>query len=39
MSIEMTHLILMINGPQATEFNLNDGQDPDFGNWFTYSEF
>jgi len=39
MSIEMTHLILMINGPQATEFNLDANQGPNFGNWYTYSEF
>lgn len=37
MSIEMTHLILMVNGPDATEFNLGD--KPNFGNWFTTSEF
>ena len=36
MSIEMTHLILMINGPDATEFNL--GSSPNYGNWFTKIE-
>ena len=36
MSIEMTHLILMINGPDATEFNL--GPTPNYGNWYTKLE-
>lgn len=32
----MTHLILMVNGPDATEFNL--GEQPNYGNWFTSFE-
>ena len=37
MSIEMTHLILMINGPEAHEFNI--GAKTNFGNFFTQTEF
>ena len=37
MSYEMTHQILMLKGPEASEFNLTD--TPDYGNWFCYSEF
>lgn len=37
MSYEMTHQILMIKGPDATEFNLSE-DGPDYGNWFTWSE-
>ena len=37
MSYEMTHLILMLKGPLANEFNLSD--QVNFGNWFTYSEY
>jgi hypothetical protein len=34
---EMTHNILMLKGPDATEFN-QDGET-NFGNFFTMSEF
>ena len=37
MSFEMTHLILMRDGPEAAEFNLGD--ELDFGNWYTWSEY
>jgi len=37
MSFEMTHLILMLHGPEAHEFNI--GPNPHFGNIFTWSEF
>jgi len=37
MSFEMTHIILMLKGPDAPEFNLTD--QVNFGNWFTWSEF
>jgi hypothetical protein len=37
MSIEMTHNILMIKGPDAAEFNQED--QVNFGNFFTWSEF
>lgn len=33
----MTHLILMLKGPDAPEFNLGDQRN--FGNYFTWSEF
>jgi hypothetical protein len=33
MPIEMTHMILMLKGPEAPEFNLED--KPNFGNYFT----
>ena len=39
MSFEMTHLILMRNGPEAAEFNLEAGEAPNFGNWYTWSEY
>lgn len=38
MSYEMTHMILMMKGPDANEFNL-DENNINFGNWFTYSEY
>ncbi len=37
MSIEMTHVILMLKGPTANEFNLTPEQN--FGNWFTKLEY
>lgn len=37
MSFEMTHNILMVKGPDATEFT-QDGETK-FGNIFTWSEF
>lgn len=37
MSIEQTHLILMVKGPGADEFNLIKGKR-DFGNLFTKIE-
>lgn len=37
MSIEMTHSILMVKGPSAPEFNLEDKTN--FGNFYTWSEF
>lgn len=37
MSYEMTHQILMLKGPEAPEFNLDD--EPNFGNWYTLTEF
>ena len=37
MSIEMTHVILMLKGPNATDFN-NEGLF-NLGNWFTKTEF
>ena len=33
----MTHLILMLKGPTSPEFNL--GPKPNFGNFFTWSEY
>lgn len=33
MPIEMTHMILMLKGPEAPEFNL--GEFPNYGNQFT----
>jgi len=41
MSFEMTHLILMRNGPEAAEFNIDTGEDaqPNFGNPYTLSEY
>ena len=36
MPIEMTHMILMLKGPEAPEFNL--GEKPNFGNYFTQLE-
>lgn len=36
MPIEMTHMILMLKGPEAPEFNL--GEKPNFGNFFTLLE-
>ena len=38
MSFEMTHLILMVKGPDAPEFNINLNQR-NFGNYFTLSEY
>lgn len=38
MSYEMTHVILMVKGPEANEFNLDEDQ-VNFGNWFTQSEY
>ena len=38
MSIEMTHLILMVNGPESIEFNINK-EETNFGNFFTRMEF
>lgn len=37
MSFEMTHLILMLKGPSAPEFNL--GSELNFGNFFTWLEY
>ena len=37
MSIEMTHVILMLKGPNATDFN-NEGVF-NLGNWFTKLEY
>ncbi len=37
MSYEMTHMILMVEGPEANEFQMGD--EPSFGNWFTALEF
>lgn len=37
MSIEQTHLILMLKGPEAEEFNMNKGVR-DFGNLYTKLE-
>ena len=37
MSIEMTHVILMLKGPNATDFN-NEGV-LNLGNWFTWTEY
>ena len=39
MSYEMTHLILMLKGPDAPEFNIDKDAPRDFGNWFTASEY
>ena len=46
MSYEQTHLILMLRGPEATEFNMNRNEDDDgkkggrdLGNFFTYLEY
>jgi hypothetical protein len=33
MPLEMTHMILMLKGPEAPEFNLEE--KPNFGNYFT----
>ena len=38
MSYEMTHKILMIKGPEATELNLSEDGKHNYGNWFTWSE-
>ena len=38
MSIEQTHLILMVNGPESIEFNI-DKDKRNFGNFFTRMEF
>jgi len=38
MSYEMTHVILMMKGHDANEFNIEEGVR-NFGNWFTYSEY
>lgn len=38
MSIEQTHLILMVNGPESIEFNLEKGTR-NFGNFFTRMEY
>ena len=37
MSIEMTHVILMLKGPDAPEFNITEITS--FGNYFTESEY
>jgi hypothetical protein len=37
MSVEMTHTILMMKGPEAPEFN--DGKVKNFGNFFTKLEY
>jgi hypothetical protein len=37
MSIEQTHLILMVKGPEADEFNIVKGKR-DYGNLFTKIE-
>jgi hypothetical protein len=37
MSFEMTHLILIIKGPDAPEFSI--GGTIDFGNLFTWCEY
>jgi hypothetical protein len=37
MTIEMTHMILMVQGPSSPEFNL--GEHVQFGNFFTWAEF
>ena len=39
MSFEMTHRILMEKGPNAPEFNIGSEIEPNFGNWFTWSEY
>jgi hypothetical protein len=39
MSYEMTHMILMIKGPEAPEFQLDKDAPRNFGNWFTASEY
>ena len=33
----MTHMILMVEGPEAIEFA--NANEPNFGNWFTALEF
>ena len=38
MSIEQTHLILLVNGPDAIEFNIVKGKR-NFGNFFTRLEY
>ena len=38
MSIEQTHLILMVNGPESNEFNI-DKEKINFGNFITRTEF
>ena len=38
MSIEQTHLLLMVNGPESIEFNI-DKEKVNFGNFFTRMEF
>jgi hypothetical protein len=37
MSLEQTHLILMVKGPEADEFNMVKGKT-NFGNLFTKVE-
>ena len=39
MSYEMTHQILMIKGPEAPEFQIDNDSPRNFGNWFTSSEY
>lgn len=39
MSYEMTHMILMVKGPEAAEFQLDKDAPRNFGNWFTASEY
>lgn len=38
MSYEMTHQILMCQGPESIDFDSGDGKS-NFGNFFTWSEF
>ena len=38
MSIEQTHLILVVNGPESNEFNI-DKEKVNFGNFITRMEF
>ena len=38
MSLEQTHIILMIKGPEADEFNM-DKNKRDFGNFLTKAEY
>jgi hypothetical protein len=39
MSYEMTHLLLILKGPEAPEFNIDKESPRNFGNWFTASEY
>ena len=39
MSYEMTHMILVVKGPGAPEFQLDKDSPRNFGNWFTTSEY
>ena len=38
MSFEQTHIILMVNGPESIEFNI-DKDKVNFGNFFTRMEY